>query len=65
MERQLEQIRILADVMNYLDRTYCRKSVLEWIQRSPEGMAYSLVRRLFIELVEESAESESKVLRAA
>lgn len=65
MERSLEQIRMLADTMNYLDHTYCGSSILEWIQRSPEGMAYSIVRRLFIEIVEESAILEKQALRAA
>lgn len=65
MERNLEQIRLLADVMNYLDRTYCQSSILEWVQRSPEGMAYSMVRRLFIEVVEESSASAGAMLRAA
>ncbi len=65
MERNLDQIRILADVMNYLDHTYCRSSIIEWIQRSPEGMAYSMVRRLFIEVVEECGNWQENVLRAA
>lgn len=65
MERNLEQIRVLADVMNYLDRTYCQSSIVEWVQRSPEGMAYSMVRRLFIEVVEESAGPRETMLRAA
>jgi len=29
MERNLDEIRILADVMNYLDHTYCRSSIIE------------------------------------
>ena len=40
--------------MNYLDRSYCRESIVDCVRRSPEGTAYSIVRRLFIEVVEES-----------
>lgn len=50
----LEHVRILADVMNYLDHSYCRESIVDWVRSSPEGRAYSIVRRLFIEVVEES-----------
>lgn len=64
MERNLDHIRILADVMNYLDHTYCRGSIVEWVRTSPEGAAYSIVRRLFIEVVEESG-AVSRLLQAA
>lgn len=64
MERNLEHVRLLADVMNYLDRTYCRGSIVEWVRTSPEGAAYSVVRRLFIEVVEESSTAGS-LLQAA
>ena len=48
MERGLEPVRILADVMSYLDRGYCQEPILDWVRTSPEGAAYSIVRRLFI-----------------
>jgi hypothetical protein len=54
MAKALEHVRILADAMNYLDRSYCRESIVDWVRSSPEGRAYSIVRRLFIEVVEES-----------
>jgi hypothetical protein len=54
MARALEHVRILADAMNYLDRSYCRESIVDWVRSSPEGRAYSIMRRLFIEVVEES-----------
>jgi hypothetical protein len=54
MAKALEHIRILAGAMNYLDRSYCRGSIVDWVRSSPEGRAYSIVRRLFIEVVEES-----------
>ena len=50
--------------MNYLDRTYCRGSIVEWVRTSPEGAAYSIVRRLFIEVIEESSAAGS-LLQAA
>lgn len=65
MKERLEGIRILADAMNYLDHTYCHGSIVDWIRKRPEGMAYSLVRRLFIEVVEESSTQQNAVLRAA
>jgi hypothetical protein len=55
---------MLADVMSYLDRSYCNESVLDWVRTSPEGAAYSIVRRLFIEVVEESGATVN-LLRAA
>ena len=54
MERNLDPFRVLADAMNYLDRAYCRGSMMEWVRTAPEGAAYSIVRQLFIDLVEES-----------
>ena len=54
MQNYLESVRMLADVMNYLDRVYCRGSIVDWVRSAPEGSAYSIVRRLFIEVVEES-----------
>ena len=65
MDTNRERIRILADVMTYLDRAYCQESIVDWVRTSPEGTAYSIVRRLFIELVEESSNREEQVLRAA
>jgi hypothetical protein len=62
MEQGLEPVRILADAMSYLDRAYCHESILDWVRSSPEGAAYSIVRRLFIEVVEES---RANLLRAA
>jgi hypothetical protein len=64
MERGLEPVRILADVMSYLDRGYCQEPILDWVRTSPEGAAYSIVRSLFIEVVEESG-STTSLLRAA
>ena len=64
MAKALEQIRILADAMNYLDRSYCRESIVDWVRGSPEGGAYSIVRRLFIEVVEES-NAATHLLQAA
>jgi len=37
--------------MNYLDCSYCRESIVDWVRSSTEGRAYSIVRRLFIEVV--------------
>lgn len=53
MEETMDQLRILADAMSYLDRAYCRGSILEWVRSTPEGAAYSIVRDTFISLVEE------------
>jgi hypothetical protein len=64
MEAELERIRILADVMNYLDRAYCHQPILDWVRTSPEGAAYSIVRRLLVELVEDSTRFP-QLLRAA
>lgn len=64
MEQGLEPVRMLADVMSYLDRSYCNESILDWVRTSPEGAAYSIVRRLFIEVVEESGATVN-LLRAA
>ncbi len=64
MEQRLEPVRMLADVMSYLDRAYCHEPILEWVRTSPEGAAYSIVRGLFIEVVEESG-SPANLLRAA
>jgi hypothetical protein len=63
MAKAVEHVRILADAMNYLDRCYCRESLVDWVRSSPEGRAYSIVRRLFIEVVESNAASQ--LLRAA
>ncbi|HEV2117416.1 MAG TPA: hypothetical protein VGR48_15400 [Terriglobales bacterium] len=65
MERGFERIRILADAMNYLDRAYCRESIVDWVRSSPEGAAYSIVRRLFIEIMEEPSGRDEHALRAA
>jgi hypothetical protein len=54
MAKALQHVRILADAMNYLDRFYCREAIVDWVRSSPEGTAYSIVRRLFIEVMEES-----------
>ncbi|HTM89800.1 MAG TPA: hypothetical protein VL155_16470 [Terriglobales bacterium] len=64
MERTLEPIRVLADVMNYLDRAYCRGSIVEWVRTAPEGAAYSIVRQIFVQVVEESGRT-SHLLQAA
>jgi hypothetical protein len=64
MEHGLEPVRMLADAMSYLDRGYCQEPILEWVRTSPEGAAYSIVRRLFIEVVEESG-TTTNLLRAA
>jgi hypothetical protein len=64
MEHGLEPVRMLADAMSYLDRGYCHEPILEWVRTSPEGAAYSIVRRLFIEAVEESG-ATTNLLRAA
>ena len=64
MEQKLEPVRMLADVMNYLDHAYCQEPILEWVRTSPEGAAYSIVRRLFVEVVEESG-AITNLLRAA
>jgi hypothetical protein len=64
MQQGLDRVRILADVMNYLDHSYCRGSIVEWVRSTPEGAAYSIVRRLFIEVVEE-ASTAGKLLQAA
>lgn len=64
MKQGLEPVRMLADVMSYLDRVYCHEAILDWVRTSPEGAAYSIVRRLFIELVEESGFA-ANLLRAA
>ncbi len=64
MAKALEHLRILADAMNYLDRCYCRESLVDWVRSSPEGRAYSIVRRLFNEVVEES-NAASQLLRVA
>ena len=64
MQKGLDRVRILADAMNYLDHTYCHGSIVEWVRTSPEGAAYSIVRRLFIELVEESC-AAGNLLQAA
>ena len=47
-----DALHILADAMNYLDRTYCRGSILVWIGSTPEGAAYAILRRLLTELSE-------------
>jgi hypothetical protein len=54
MPEPLDPLRILADAMNYLDRGYCRGSIVDWVRTSPEGAAYSIVRQLFVDLVEEA-----------
>jgi hypothetical protein len=64
MQRILEPVRILADVMNYLDCAYCRGSIVEWVRTAPEGAAYSIVRQLFVQVVEESGRT-SNLLQAA
>ena len=64
MEQRLEPVRMLADAMSYLDRAYCHGPILDWVRRSPEGAAYSIVRGLFIDVVEESGYT-SNLLRAA
>lgn len=64
MPDPLDPLRILADAMNYLDRAYCRDSILEWVRTSPEGAAYSIVRQLFVDLVEE-ARGSGHALQAA
>ena len=64
MQRTVEPIRILADVMNYLDQAYCRGSIVEWVRTAPEGAAYSIVRQLFVQVVEESGRPGS-MLQAA
>jgi hypothetical protein len=64
MEQGLEPVRILADAMSYLDRAYCHEPILDWVRTSPEGAAYSIVRRLFIEVVEASG-ATTNLLRAA
>ena len=64
MEQRLEPVRMLADAMSYLDRAYCHEPILDWVRRSPEGAAYSIVRGLFIDVVEESGFT-SNLLRAA
>jgi hypothetical protein len=64
MAKALEHVRILADAMTYLDRSYCREAIVDWVGSSPEGRAYSIVRRLFIEVVEES-DSATHLVRAA
>jgi hypothetical protein len=65
MEANLERFRILADAMTYLDRAYCRGSIIDWVRNSPEGAAYSIVRRVFIELVDEQNKYTNPALRAA
>jgi hypothetical protein len=60
----MDALRILADAMNYLDRTYCRGSILEWVGTTPEGAAYVILRRLFTELLEEPVEGERDCLAA-
>jgi len=64
MQGTVEPIRTLADVMNYLDRAYCRGSIVEWVRTAPEGAAYSIVRQLFVQVVEESGRT-SNLLQAA
>jgi hypothetical protein len=64
MQQGLDRVRILADAMNYLDHAYCRGSIVDWVRTSPEGAAYSIVRRLFIEVVEESC-AAGNLLQAA
>jgi hypothetical protein len=64
MAKAVEHLRILADAMNYLDRSYCRESIVDWVRISPEGAAYSIVRRLFIDVVEES-NAATHLLQAA
>ncbi len=64
MARAVQHVRILADAMNYLTRSYCRESIVEWVCSSPEGRAYSIARRLFIEVVEES-NADTHLLPAA
>lgn len=54
----MDALRILADAMNYLDRTYCRESILEWIGSTPEGAAYLVLRQLFTQVVEEPVKDE-------
>lgn len=54
----MNALRILVDAMNYLDRTYCRGSILEWIRDTPEVAAYMILRQLFKELVEEPKPGE-------
>jgi len=61
----MERFRILADIMNYLSREYCREPILDWVRSSAEGAAYSIVRQLFIEVVDEQSTYGSDALRAA
>ena len=61
----MKPIRILADVMNYLEQEYCRESVVDWVRTSPVGAAFSIVRRLFIEVVDEQVGQSPNVQRAA
>lgn len=61
----MKPIRILADVMNYLEQEYCHEATVDWVRSSPVGAAYSIVRRLFIEVVDEQADYGPNVLRAA
>jgi hypothetical protein len=51
--------------MNYLDRTYCRGSTLEWIHNTPEGTAYLILRELFTQVLEEPVTGEKDCSSAA
>ena len=64
MAKALEPARVLADVMTYLDTFYSREPIVDWVRSSPEGTAYSIVRRLFIEVVEE-CEGPTPLLQTA
>ena len=64
MDGSLDPICILADAMNYLDRTYCQGAILERVRTAPEGAAYSIVRRRFVQMVEESGKA-GNLLQAA
>jgi hypothetical protein len=61
----MDALRILADAMNYLDRTYCRGSILEWIHSTPEGTAYLILRQLFTQVLEEPVKSKMDCSSAA
>jgi hypothetical protein len=54
----MDALRILADAMNYLDRTYCRGSILEWTHSTPEKTAYLILRELFTQMLEEPVKKE-------
>ena len=63
--RGKDALRILANAMNYLDHTYCRGSILEWIRSTPEGAAYLILRHLLTEVLEEPVKGERNCSSAA